>query len=236
MTGELTAAPCSGSWCRPAECRRRLQRRLGMVKAVADSVDELLDGEQRDQRAGQRDRGIERGDRRIRRQPETAEAPEIVDVAVIDQDPRHRQHHDADHDLDDQPRRAMHRLGDRRQIEMIVAAGGDGGADEDGIDEQRRGRLLQPQPWAADGPRDDVGRDRQRESKTQYAADDHQDQFEPVERPPLQMMLPLQHQFVGNGHRRILRRRICFASWPSAGTHSHRRLLFAKLANLSLDR
>jgi len=29
-----------------------------MVKAVADSVDELLDGEQRNQRAGQRDRGI----------------------------------------------------------------------------------------------------------------------------------------------------------------------------------
>ena len=28
----------------------------------------------------------------------------------------------------------------------------------------------------------------------------HQDQFEPVERPPFQMMLPLQHQFVGDGH------------------------------------
>ena len=83
---------------------------------------------------------------------------------------------------------------------MIVAARGDGGADEDGIDEQRRGGLLQPQPWIAEGPRDDIGRDRERESKTQYAADDHQEQFEPVERAPFQVMLPLQHEFVGNGH------------------------------------
>ena len=81
-----------------------------MVKTFADSIDELLDREQRNQGAGKRDRGIERGDRGIRRQPETAETPEIVDVTVIDQDPCHRQHHNADQDFDDQPRRAMHRL------------------------------------------------------------------------------------------------------------------------------
>ena len=104
----------------------------------------------------QRDRGIERGDRRVRRQAETAKAPEIVEVAEPDQAERDAEHHEADDDLDDQARRAVHRLGDRGQIEMIVAAGGDRGADEDRIDEQRRGDLLQPQPGTADRARDDV--------------------------------------------------------------------------------
>ena len=154
-----------------------------------------------------RNRRIERGDRRARRQPETAETPEIVDIAEPDQAERHAEHHDADDDLDDQARRAVHRLGDRGQIEMIVAAGGDRGADEDRIDEQRGGDLLQPQPGMADGARDDVGRHRQREAETQHAAQHHQDQFEPVERPPFQVMLPLQHQFVGDGHAQVPRRR-----------------------------
>ena len=82
---------------------------------------------------------------------------------------------------------------------MIVAAGGDGGADEDRIDEQRGGDFLQPQPGVADGPRDDVEHHRKREAETQHAAEHHQDQFELVERAPFQVTLPLQHQFVGDG-------------------------------------
>src|ERR1700736_6412115 len=52
----------------------------------------------------------------------------------------------------------------------------------------------------ADGSRDDVSRYRERKSETQDPAQHHQDQFEPVERPPFQVMLSLQHQFVGDGH------------------------------------
>ena len=181
--------------------RQVLVRRLGMVKSVCDAVDQLLDREQRDQQPGERNRRIERGDRRARRQPETAEAPEIVDVAEPDQAKRDAENHEADDDLDDQPRRAVQGFRDRGQVEMIVAAGGDRGANENRIDEQRGGDFLQPQPGMADGARDDVARHRQRKAETQHPAKDHQDQFEPVERPPFQVMLPLQHQFVGDGHR-----------------------------------
>src|SRR6266478_1814638 len=112
-------------------------------------------------------------------------------------------------------RRAVHRLRDRGQIQMIVAAGGYRGADENRIDEQRGSDLLQPQPGMAEGPRDDVSRHRQRETEAQHATEDHQDQFEPVERSPFQVTLPLQHQFVGDGHRQALRRRPGIsASWP----------------------
>ena len=177
-----------------------------MVKSVADAVDQLLDREQRDQHSGQRDRRVQRGDRRARRQAETAKPPQIVEVAEPDQAERDAENRDTNDDLDDQARRAMHRLGNRGQIQVIVAAGGDGGADEDGVDEERGGRLLQPQPGMTDGPRDDVAGHKQREAETQHAANDHQCQFEPVERLPFQMTLPLQHQFVGDGHRRNLRR------------------------------
>ena len=84
----------------------------------------------------------------------------------------------------------------------IVAPGGDRRPDEDRIDEQRGGDLLQPQPGMADGAGDDVAGDRQREAEAQHAAQDHQHQFEPVERSPFQVMLALQHQFVGDGHQR----------------------------------
>ena len=47
-------------------------------------------------------------------------------------------------------RRAVHRLRDRGQIQMVVAAGSDRGTNEDRIDEQRRGDFLQPKPGMAD--------------------------------------------------------------------------------------
>ena len=95
------------------------------------------------------------------------------------------------------PRRAVHRFGDRGEIEVIVAAGRHRRADEDRVDEQRRGDFLQPQPGVADHAGDDVGGDRQREAEAQHAAEDHQRELEPVERAPFQVTLPLQHQFVG---------------------------------------
>ena len=122
-------------------------------------------------------------------------------ISEVDQATRDHEHDDTDNDLDDQPRRAVQRLGDRGQIEMIVAPGGDGGADEDRVDEQRGRCFLQPQPGMTERARDNVGRHRQRKSEAQHAANDHQDHFEPVERLPFQVMLPLQHQFVGHGHR-----------------------------------
>src|SRR5207247_6658003 len=98
---------------------------------------------------------------------------------------------------------------------MIVAAGGYRRADENRIDEQRGSDFLQPQPGMADGPRDDVGRYRHRETETQDAAADHQEEFKLVERPPFQVTLPLQYQFVGDGHDQTLRRRPGIsASWP----------------------
>src|SRR6478735_7531090 len=104
---------------------------------------------------------------------------------------------------------------------MIVAAGSGRGADEDRIDEQRRGEFLQPQPRMAYGARDDVSRDREREAETQDAAEDHQDQFELVERPPFEVALPRQYQFVGDGHR--LSRRVGFA-WSGRVSPGHPRL------------
>src|ERR1700719_5382001 len=117
-----------------------------MIKSFADAIDQLFDREQRDQRAGERYRRVKRGDRRAGRQPEAAKAPQIIDIAEPDQAERDAEHDDADDDLDDQPRRPVQRLGDRGQVQMIVAAGGDRGTNEDRVDEQGGGDLLQPQP------------------------------------------------------------------------------------------
>src|SRR4051794_29938023 len=91
---------------------------------------------------------------------------------------------------------------------MVVTAGGDGGADENRVDKQCGGNLLQPQPGMADGPRDDVGGYGHREGEAQHSADDHQDQFETVQRPPFQVMLSAQYQFVGNHYPRSAKVRV----------------------------
>ena len=65
---------------------------------------------ERDQDAGQGNRGIERSDRRARGQPETAEPAEKIDVAEPDQAKRDAENHDADQDLHDQARRAVDEL------------------------------------------------------------------------------------------------------------------------------
>src|ERR1700693_5864941 len=107
-----------------------LVRRLGMIESITNAVDQLLDREQRNQQTGQRARRIERSDRRARRKAKTPKAPEIIDIAEPDQAKRDAENHEANNDLDDHPWRAVQRLGYRSQIQMIVAAGGHGGADE----------------------------------------------------------------------------------------------------------
>src|SRR5713101_5765393 len=59
---------------------------LGRValEAVTPAVYELLDGEQRDQDAGERDRGVERGDRGHRRHAEAAKTLGEIDETEID--------------------------------------------------------------------------------------------------------------------------------------------------------
>src|SRR5580704_18035248 len=135
-----------------------------MIKAVAASVDDLLDREQRDQHPAQRNRRIERGNRRVRRQPEAAEPAQEIDVTEIDEAAGDGEDHGADPDLDEEARRPVYRLGNRREIEMIVAPGGDRRPDENTVDEQGRRDLLQPQPGMAERSRQDVERDRKRKA------------------------------------------------------------------------
>src|SRR5712671_2881297 len=59
--------------------------RLGMIEAVAAAVDDLLDREQRDERAAERDRRVKRCDRRVGRQAEAAKPTQEIEVAKIDQ-------------------------------------------------------------------------------------------------------------------------------------------------------
>src|SRR3954453_13391309 len=107
-----------------------------MVKSIADAIDQLLDREQGDQRARNGNRRVKRSDRRARWQPETAETSDVVDVAEINQAERDAENGNANDDLHDQPRCAVQRLRDRREVQMIIAAGGDRGADENSIDEK----------------------------------------------------------------------------------------------------
>src|SRR5262249_23308414 len=86
------------------------------------------------------------------------------------------------------------------QIEMIVAARCRRRACEDRIDEECRRDFLQPQPGMADGAGDDVEGRRRREAEQQYAAQDHQREFEDVERAPLQMTLAVEYELVGEPH------------------------------------
>src|SRR6516164_3500993 len=68
--------------CREAILDQTLGERFGTAagKVVAPAVDELLDREERDQSARQRDRGVKRGERRHRRHAEIAEPGEEIKI------------------------------------------------------------------------------------------------------------------------------------------------------------
>src|ERR1700749_2699436 len=108
-----------------------------MIEAVDEAVDKLLDREQRNQRAGYRNDEIEIGDWITGRQPERAEAAEIIEIAVPDEAERDGEHDQPCDDLDGQARAAVHRLRDGGEIQVIVAPGRDRGTDEDRVDEHR---------------------------------------------------------------------------------------------------
>src|ERR1700687_447714 len=55
--------------------------RFGMIEAITQAVDDLLDREQRDQHAAERNRRVERRDRRVRGQTEAAESAKKVEIA-----------------------------------------------------------------------------------------------------------------------------------------------------------
>src|SRR5712692_7550537 len=97
----------------------------------------------------------------------------------------------------------MHRLGDRREVEVIGAPGRDAGADEDAVDKKRRGDLLQPKPGTAYGAGHDVEEHRGDEARQANSAQDHDDPLEHVEGAPFQMALRLQYDAVTNAHRRL---------------------------------
>src|SRR5882672_9138045 len=106
------------------------------LEAVAPAVDELLDGEQRDEKPRERDRGIERGERRHRRHAEIAQALDDVYAAEIHHAEGGEEHDAAVEDLGDQTGAPVHRFGDRGEIEMIGAPDRHAGADEDAVDEE----------------------------------------------------------------------------------------------------
>ena len=141
---------------------------LGLVvlEAVAQPVHDLLDGEKRDQRAGHRDRRVKRRDRRVRRQAKAAEPAHEVEVAEIDHAKRHREDDEPDDDFGGDAQPPVQRLGDRGEVQVVVAPRGRGEPEEDPVDEERRGHFLQPQPGMADGARHDVQADRDARSRT----------------------------------------------------------------------
>src|SRR5262249_11843094 len=137
---KTTSAPGSVERSRTASGRRDgldrgdvqwLLRRLRVIEAVAAAIDDLLDGKERDQYAGEGDRGVKGGNRRIRRQTETAKATQVVQVSEIDEADGDGEHNKADDDLCQHARRTVHRLGKCREVEMIVASGRDACARKD---------------------------------------------------------------------------------------------------------
>ena len=102
--------------------------------------------------------------------------------------------------LGNDSRLAVQRFGNRSEIEVVVAPGRHGRADENAIDEEGLRHLLQPQPWVPDRARDDVEHYRRRKAEQHDAAQDHQYQLETIQRAPFQVALPLQYQFVRDRH------------------------------------
>src|SRR6516162_7829877 len=108
-------------------------------KAVAPAIDELLDGEESDQRTRKWDRSVKGGQWRHRRHAEIAEARKKIEVAEPDHTQRRAEHDETVEGLDDAPHPSGHRLGDRRQAEVVVAPRGGSCPSEDAVDEEGHG-------------------------------------------------------------------------------------------------
>ena len=164
------------------------------LKAVAPAVDQLLDGEQHDQRAGDRHArriGAERDQRR------RAKAAHVVEK-ILDAEHQHasadRQNDQAVGHLHEGPLRPAHALGDLNQIEMIHAPRRGGHADENAPAEKSRGHQLQPEKRVAELARQHVEEDRQGKADDRHPAQHHQDVFERIQRAPFQMAMARDHK------------------------------------------
>jgi hypothetical protein len=83
---------------------------------------------------------------------------------------------------------------------VVIAARGDGRADENRVNEKRGRDFLEPQPRMTDAAGDDIEGHGRRKAKQQQPAQHHQGEFEHVERAPFQMTLAVQYELVGEPH------------------------------------
>ena len=104
-------------------------------------------------------------------------------------------------DLHDEAQPPTHRFGDRGHVEMVVAPRRRRRADEDAVDEEGAGHLLQPEPGMADRAREHIAEHRDSEPSQSNAAHDHRDGFDDVEGGPLEVALRGQDQRAGRAHR-----------------------------------
>src|SRR6516165_1812135 len=201
----MTARSRLTGWGHAGVDRQNVRRPLGgliVLETVTQSVDQLLDREQSNQDAADRNCRIEGGNRRHRRHAEAEKAAPKIQVAEIDEAKRNPEHDEARSDLYHHARGAGERVGDRSEIEVIVAPRRNRGAGEYRIDEEGRCDLLQPQPGPADLARDDVEDDGSAKAAQQNTAQHHQRGFKRVEHTPFEVTLPLEHQSFGNAHDR----------------------------------
>src|SRR6516162_6398701 len=177
-----------------------LFEQVGMLEAVSQAINDLLDGEQRDQDAGYGNRRVKRSNWRQRRHPKAGKAAQEIKISKNDEAHRHTKYDEPSKDFDRGPESSAQALSDRSQIKMIVAARSDGGAKEDRINEECRSHLLQPKPGVTDRACNYVENYRAAKGEQQNPAQAHQGLLKNVERRPLQMRLSSRDEPIGNGH------------------------------------
>jgi len=104
-----------------------------MLEAVSQAIDNLLDRKRRDQNAAYWNRRVKRGNWRQRRHAKAGKAAQEIEITKNDEAHRHAQYDEPSEDLDCGPEFSWQAFGDCGQIEVIVAARGDGGAKENRI-------------------------------------------------------------------------------------------------------
>ncbi len=179
---------------------RHHRLRVGLVvetlEAVPPAIDDLLEAEERDERAGNGDDGVEIGDRQHRGHAIGREPRKKIEPAIPDHAQSHGEHDEPRQDLDGKAWAPFEMIRDSGQIEMVIAPAGDARADEDAVDEASRRHLLQRQHGMAQRPRQDVDERRAGEAQKRRAAKQHQQLLQGIERRPFEMPLTLQHEAV----------------------------------------
>src|SRR5262249_32643223 len=133
--------------------RRDMRRRFGwfgVIETFAQAVHQLLDREQSDKNATDRDRRGEGCNRRHRGESDAGKDGQEGQIVERDEPALHAEQEEARRALHNSSCCASQRVCDRGQIEVIVTPRRDRGASEDRVNEESRGYLLQPQPGPAD--------------------------------------------------------------------------------------